>query len=150
MTHKQRKRWLSSIIYHHHFKFRHELGEKDLGLHKESTISGHYWLFHWLNLKSDQKSHNRVQNDIEKNSFLHAWISKIVVFQHCNIAVTMHNLADFELLDQLNNIAPSVLLTKNVSGNLRNMCYGLPPQTFQPWIFQPRPPNNGVKRLVVE
>ena len=140
MTHKQRKRWLSSIIYHHHFKFRHELGEKDLGLHKESTISGHYWLFHWLNLKSDQKSHNRVQNDIEKNSFLHAWISKIVVFQHCNIAVTMHNLADFELLDQLNNIAPSVHLTKNYPGYLRNMWFGLQPQTFQPWIFQPRPP----------
>ena len=47
----------------------------------------------------------------------------------------LHNLADGnfnELLYQLNNIAPSELLTKKFSGNLRNMWFGLQPQTFQP------------------
>ena len=63
---------LSVILGHHHFKFIHELGEKELGLHKDRTT--------YYNLKSGQKSYNRVLNDIEKKSFLHARISKIVVF----------------------------------------------------------------------
>ena len=58
-------------------------------------------------------------------------------------APALQNLADGnfnELLYQLNNIAPAVLLTKKFSGNLRNMWFGLQPQTFQP-----RPPIMGLK-----